>query len=151
MRRTTALVACLACAWLAGCGSSSDGDAAAVRRTIHGALRAALVQHDLRGACGYATVAGRARLLHWYRVSYDRRFRSCEDVLRFEIRLERSALVPTLRRSLGVIGKVHVTGSRATAQVGSSPGAYPDYRSTVLRKVGGRWLIDDSDAIPHGQ
>jgi hypothetical protein len=141
----------VACAALAGCGSGSASDEGAVRHAIHAALRTALVDHDLRAACGYATSAGRARLLHWYDVSYNRRFRSCEEVLRFEIRAQRHAVVPLLRRNLGVIGKVRIDGSHATAQVSDSRVAPRAYVSVELRRRAGRWLIDDSAAIPRGQ
>jgi hypothetical protein len=110
-----------------------------------------VVDHDPVRACGYATGSGRARLLHWYRVSYARPFRDCEQVVRFELRQQRGGVVPALRRSLGAIGAVHVHGATATAQVAGSRSAYPAYVRVSLRKVADRWLIEDSTAIPRGQ
>ena len=141
-------VACAAAA-LAGCGSDRSGDEAAVKRTIHTAIRAALVDHDLRSSCARASPRGHALLLHWYRLSYpERHFRDCEGVLRFQVAQERGGLVPTLRRTLGVIGKVRLDRATAVAQVTDRAGSA--YASIRLRKVGGRWLIDDSSAIPRG-
>jgi hypothetical protein len=122
-----------------------------VRQTIHGAVRAALVDGDPRRACAYATSSGRARLLHWYDLSYARHFRTCEQVVSFEVRQQARDVVPRLRHNLGVIGPVRIDGTRATAQVTDHAGAYPAYVRVVLRKVAGRWLIEDSTAIPHGQ
>ena len=136
---------------LAGCGGGRDADSAAIRDTIHSAVRAAVADHDPVKACGYATRSGRARLLHWYRVSYSRRFRDCEQVVRFELRQQRRGVVPRLRRSQGAIGAVHVDGASATAQVTANKSAYPAYVQVSLRKVAGRWLIEDSTAIPRGQ
>jgi hypothetical protein len=90
-------------------------------------------------------------LVHWFHLSYNRRFQGCEDVLRFEIRLERRGVGPRLRRNLGVIGRVRVDGARATAQVSDQAETPRAYRNVTLRKTDGRWLIDDSDAIPRGQ
>ena len=135
-----------------GCGGDGDKDAEAVRATIHAAIRTALVDHDLHRACGYATPRGTRILLHWYRFTYRRSFRSCEQVLRFELQQQqRNVVVPRLRRNLGVIGPSHVSATHATAQVTDHTGPYPDYVRVSLRKLSGHWLIDDSSAIPHGQ
>jgi len=146
----TLLGACAAVAALGACGDDSADDRAAVRRTIHCAVRAAVVNHDPRAACAYATPAGRALLLHWYRLSYERRFRSCEDVVRFEVRQQRDDLAPALRRTLGVVGRVQVDGDKALADVAEEPGAQPYDAHVSLRKVAGRWLIEDSTVIPRG-
>ena len=148
MMRCATAVACAALA-LAGCGSDRSHDEARVKHTIHAAIREALVDNDFHAACARGSPRGHALLLHWYRLSYpERRFRDCEDVLRFQIRQERNRLVQTLRRTLGVIGDVRFDGSVAVAQVTDQDGSA--YVSIRLRKRGDRWLIDDSSAIPRG-
>lgn len=146
------LVLAVGCA--VGCGGGSDGradDVKAIRGTIHGAIRAALVERDPHRACAYASPAGRRLMLHWYDLSYGRRFRTCERVVAFETRNEPRLELSALRRNLGVIGRVRITGATATAQVSDHAGGYPTYVRVSLRKLGGRWLIEDSDAIPRGQ
>jgi hypothetical protein len=150
---SAALAAALATAGLASCGESHarhGTEAAAVRRTIHAAIRAAVVDKDARAACAYATAAARARLVRLYGLSDGRRFRSCEQVVRFEVRAYSDTVVPRLRRSTGVVGAVRVAGATATARVSDQPGPYPASARVSLRKVGGHWLIDDSAAIPRG-
>jgi hypothetical protein len=147
--RPTVAAACAAAVLAAGCGADRSDDEAGVKRTIHAAIREALVDHDLHAGCARASRRGHALLLHWYRLSYpERRFRDCEGVVRFEVGQERDRLVPTLRRTLGVIGKVRFDGPVAVAQVTDQAGG--SYVSVRLRKRGGQWLIEDSSAIPRG-
>ena len=134
---------------VASCGGGSD-ESAAVRQAIHGAIRAGVVERNPHEACRYASPAGKRTLLHWYQLSYNRGFRDCEAVVAFETS-QQPAIAAHLRRSLGVIRRVRVTGKRATADVVDVAGAYVPWPRVWLRKRSGRWLIEDSTAIPHGE
>jgi hypothetical protein len=144
-----------------GCGgtaaSSSGDDAQAPQNTVRAAVRAAAGQHDYRAACGYGTPRGRSRLVYWYNVSYGPKsdtpagvhFRTCAQVVRFELRQISASERRRLRRSL-TFGKSSVSGDRATVLVTDGPGPQADWRHVELRRVNGRWRIEDSDVIPRG-
>jgi hypothetical protein len=86
-----------------------------------------------------------------YRASYGRQFRDCEQVLRFEVSQEDVGVISQLQRNLGVIGSARINATKATVAVTDHTGPYPAYVQLFLRKVAGRWLIEDSTAIPRGQ
>jgi hypothetical protein len=144
-----------------GCGgtaASSSGDGAQTpQTTVRAAVRSAVAQHDYRAACGYGTPRGRRRLVYWYNVSYGPKsdtpagvhFRTCAQVVRFELQHISAFERRRLRRSL-TFGKSSVSGNRATVLVTDHPGPQADWRHVELRKVNGRWRIEDSDVIPRG-
>lgn len=142
---------------VASSGSDDSQDASAARQVVRDAVRAAVVEHDYTKACRYASPRGRRTLVRWYRFSYGpqsdaaepNRFRSCPQVVRFELRqragYERRALRESLR-----FGRTRVEGDRASVLVTIGAGGPLLWSRVDLRKIDDRWQIDGSDAIPRG-
>ena len=121
---------------------------AAVRRTIRAAVRSVVVESNFARGCRFATRAGRRRLLEGYNSSRGHDFPSCEAVLRSEVNAY-PEVVRRLRSGV-VISDVRVRGPRARARVAEGQGRFAGSGHVSLRRIQGRWRIDNSDLIPHG-
>jgi hypothetical protein len=145
MRRLLGLLvgACAFTAGFAVADAERSDPSDAVRTTLRRAIVEATAGSPTR-ACRYATATGRARMIYWYSYSYDRRFRSCEEILRFERRTD-AANVRSVRR--GHIGRITMRGRRAVAVVYNEGG---DSAYVHLRRLDGHWRVDNSNVLPAG-
>jgi hypothetical protein len=125
------------------------GDAAAdIERTIKKAVRVAVVDHAYRRACRFGTERGRRRLLRGYNSSSGRDFPDCAAIIRHEVETRRDIVV-RLRDGI-VVDVLWVRGNRARARVADEPGPYPGQGFVRMRRVDGRWRLDNSTLIPYG-
>ncbi len=121
---------------------------ASVKRTIRAAVRSAVVEGNFARACRFGTRAGRRRLLEGYNSSNGPDFRNCEAILRSEVR-DYPDVARRLRRGV-VISDLRIRGRTARARVADGHGRFAGSGHVSLRRVQGRWRIDNSDLIPYG-
>jgi len=121
---------------------------ASIARTIRTAVRAA-VDGDYARACRFGTRAGRRRLVKGYNSSSSPDLPDCEAVLRREVE-DSMNVVRRLRRGGVVISNLRVRGRTARARVAEGKGPFAGSGRVTLRRVDGRWRIDNSNLIPYG-
>lgn len=125
------------------------GDARAqIKRTIRRAVRSAVVDGEFARACRFATRAGRRRLLEGFNSSRGPDFPSCEAILRSEVQ-DYPDVVRRLRHGV-VISELRVQGRTARARVADGLGKSAGSGKVSLRRVQGRWRLDNSNLIPYG-
>jgi hypothetical protein len=153
MRRLGFLLACLSVGLLIHTSAGDAGgrltrEQAAVKRTLRAAIGSALKGGNLPRACRFGTQKARERLIAGFSAFDQRTYKTCEEVLRAVIADESNRyIVRSMRRHIA-IAHIRVRGRRARAAVGYDEGADHDAVTVTLRKLGGRWRIDNSDFIP---
>jgi hypothetical protein len=132
-------------------GSAPESQSAAeIERTIKEAVRAAVVDRNYRRACRFGTQRGRHRLLRGYNSSNGRDYPNCAAVIRHEVEAPgHRAWIARLRDGV-VVDVLWVRGDRARTRVADEPVAYPGQGFVRLRRVDGRWRLDNSSLIPYG-
>jgi hypothetical protein len=125
----------------------SDGHAA-VERTVRAAVYAVVRHGNYRRACRFATPRGRRRLLDGYNSLPGADYPDCPTIVADEAE-NYAGTVRNLRRSLEV-DVLRVSGTRARVRVAEGPGPFDGSGHLALVKVEGRWRIDNSNLIPHG-
>jgi hypothetical protein len=134
---------------VAGSERSRETDShAAVERTVRAAVYAAVRHRNYRRACRFATPRGRRRLIEGYNSSSGPDFPDCPTIIADEAE-NYPETVRKLRRSLEV-DVLRVIATRARVRVAEGPGPFDGSGHMALVKVDGRWRIDNSDLIPHG-
>jgi hypothetical protein len=128
--------------------AQSEREAAAVERTVRAAVYAAVRHRNYRRACRFATPRGRQRLLEGYNSSSGPDYPDCPTLIADEVE-NYPATVRRLRRSLEV-QVLWVSARRARVRVAEGPGPVDGSGHLALAKVEGRWRLDNSDLIPHG-
>jgi hypothetical protein len=124
--------------------------AAAVERTIRKAVRVATADRNYKRACRFGTPRGRRRLVRGYNSSMSGPdYPNCAAILRSEVenRSQRH-MVARIRDGVGV-KVLWVKDGQARVLVGEDEGllaALP----IRLRRVDGRWRLDNSMFIPYG-
>jgi hypothetical protein len=128
----------------------NKSQAAAVERTIRKAVRVATADRNYKRACRFGTPRGRRRLVRGYNSSmYGPDYPNCAAILRSEVenRSQRQ-MIARIRDGVGV-KVLWVKDGQARALVGEDEGlsaALP----MRLRRVDGRWRLDNSKFIPYG-
>lgn len=116
-----------------GCGNGRSDEEQAVARAVTG-WHDAVVKHDSPRACAYLTPKLRRAI--------DSQVRTHSEPGNCRTWAARWTFGPT--RPVGKrdarIGHIRVSGDRATAKVQAAP--YED-SDVMLRRLGGRWLIDN--------
>jgi hypothetical protein len=124
------------------------GERRAVETTVRSAVYAAVRHSNFRRACRFATPRGRQRLLDGFNSSSGPDYPDCPAIIASEVRAYPET-VRRLRRGL-VISNVRVDGRRARVRVADGTGPFAGRGKLALVKVDGRWRIDNSNLIPHG-
>lgn len=135
-RAASTTLAIAACAALAGCGGDGRGgdgrgaDERAVAEAVRGYL-AAVAERDGARACAHLTRNAQLGVFEFRRVhaAPDHPDEACAEVVR-----ETAARLDEARLRDAAVEEVAVDGDRATARVAGA--------EALLRRVGGRWLID---------
>jgi hypothetical protein len=128
--------------------SAQDDRQAAIERTVRAAVYAALRHHNYRRACRYATPRGRQRLLEGFNSSSGPDYPDCPAIIADEVE-NYPETVRRLRRNL-VVEVLRASPTRARVRVAEGSGPFDGSGHLVLVRVDGRWRLDNSDLIPHG-
>jgi hypothetical protein len=138
---------------IAGCAqtsaetpSSASTDSTTLRKLVRAGLREATDGTAAR-TCRYISDAGHMRMIAAYNFSYQRHFRSCQRIVRFERRIDPDS-VEDARHAL--IRKVTVDGDQASVLV-AKRGKYGPAYHLYLSRYGETWKIDNSDVLPAGR
>ena len=152
MRRVLAVLGLLPVA-IAGCAqtsaetrSSPSTESTAIRKLVRAGLREATDGTAAR-TCRYISDAGHMRMIAAYNFSYQRNFRSCQRIVRFERRIDPYS-VEDARHAL--IRKVTVAGDQASVLV-AKRGKYGPAYHLYMSRYGATWKIDNSDVLPAGR
>jgi hypothetical protein len=123
--------------------------AADIERTIKKAVRAAVVDRNYRRACRFGSERGRRRLLRGYNSS-NGDYASCEAVIHHEVEAPDHRFWIARLRDGVVVDVLWVRGRRARTRVADGPAIYPGQGFVLMRRVDGRWRLDNSSLIPYG-
>jgi hypothetical protein len=126
--------------------SSTSADATAIRKQVRAGLREATDGTAAR-TCRYISEAGQMRMITAYNFSYQRHFRSCQRIVRFERRIDPDS-VEDARHVL--IRKPTVEGDQASVLV-AKRGKYGPAYHLYMSRYGDTWKIDNSDVLPAGR
>jgi hypothetical protein len=128
--------------------SASAGERRAVETTVRTAVYAAVRHRNYRRACRFATPRGRQRLIDGFNSSSGPDYPNCPVIIADEVE-SYPETVRNLRHDL-VVSNIRVDGARATVRVAEGAGPFDGHGDLSLVKVDGRWRIDNSNRIPHG-
>jgi hypothetical protein len=143
----------LAAAGLAAATSgapSASRSATDIERTIKKAVRAAVVERDYRRACRFGTERGRRRLLSGYNSSNGPDYPSCAAIIRHEVEAPGHRFWIARLRDGVIVDVLWVRGERARTRVADGPEIYPGQGFVRVRRIDGRWRLDNSSLIPYG-
>jgi hypothetical protein len=121
-----------------------------IERTIKTAVRAAVVDRNYGRACRFGTERGRRRLLRGYNSSNGPDYPNCPAVIRHEVEEPGHRVWIARLRDGVVVDVLWVRGNRARTRVADGPAIYPGQGFVLMRRVDGRWRLDNSTLIPYG-
>jgi hypothetical protein len=149
---SVALVGGLAVASAGTDERESTSRRSAVERTIRKAIHVATADRNYKRACRFGTARGRRRLVRGYNSSmYGPDYPNCAAILRSEVE-ERTRshrrMIARIRDGVGV-KVLWVEDGQARALVGEDEELLAAL-TIRLRRVDGRWRLDNSRYIPYG-
>ena len=124
------------------------GEHQAVDKTVRAAVYAAVRHDNYRRACRFATARGRQRLIAGVNSGSGPDYPNCPVIIADEVE-NYPETVRKLRRGL-VVANIRVNAGRATVRVAEGSGPFDGSGRLSLVKVEGRWRLDNSNLIPHG-
>jgi hypothetical protein len=152
MRRLLPALALLPVA-IAGCSQTSAetrpsaaNESSAIRNLVRAGIHEATDGTATR-TCRYISDAGHVRMIAAYNFSYQRHFRSCERIVRFERRTDPDS-VEDARHAR--IRQIRIAGDQASVLVAKRGPYGPSYHLYMSRD-GTSWKIDNSDVLPAGR
>jgi hypothetical protein len=124
------------------------GEHQAVEKTVRAAVYAAVRHENYRRACRFGTARGRQRLIDGVNSGSGPDYPNCPAIIADEVE-NYPETVRRLRRGL-VVSNIRVNNGRATLRVAEGIGPFAGSGRLSLVKVDGRWRLDNSNLIPHG-
>jgi hypothetical protein len=126
--------------------SSASAESTAIRNLVRAGIHEA-TDGTAHRTCRFISPAGHMRMIAAYNFSYERNFTSCDQIVRFERRIDPDS-IEDARHAL--IRRVRIHGDAASVLVAKRGRYGPSYH-LYLSRYGKSWKIDNSDVLPAGR